>query len=211
MKTKYKEIDLKLWSAKLKQHAWWLLTLVIGISSLMTANNLLSGIRSAEDDIKKRRLGENLLKLFSYLPNQGEDSVKVEDIFFRKAMIEEHHSTILPTLNTNRRRQLEIRELYPFLNLIQKTVIDSIKDFDSDRRVVFYYKHFDYTALAAADTLVLFPKFYKCIDKSNVLRFRNFQIFSYFCEAGLPYKNQILQYQYRKIKDKFYCEKYIFQ
>jgi hypothetical protein len=207
MKTKYKEIDLRSWSVVLKRHAWWLLSLIIGISSLLTANNLLSDIRSAEGDVKKRQLGENLLKLFNYLPNQ--DSIKVEDVFFQKNVIEEYYS-ILPTLDANSQKREEIKELYPFLNLIQITLIDSIKDFNNNR-AIFYYKHFDYTALAAADTLVLFPKFYKCIDGSNVLKFRNFQIFSFFCETGLPYKNQTLQYQYKKIEDKFYCEKYIFQ
>jgi hypothetical protein len=208
MKTKYKEIDLKLWSAVLKRHAWWVLLLVIGVGGFISIDDRLSEIRSAEDDVKKRQLGENLLKLFNYLPNQGEDSVKAEDVFCQKGVIKDYY-LIQPTLNDNLQKRNEIVELYPFLGIIQLTQIDSIKDFDNDR-VVLYYKHFDYTALAGADTLRLFPKLYKCIDGSNILQFRNFQIFSYFCDIGLPYRNQMLQYQYRKIKDKFYCEKYLF-
>ncbi|MDR0692338.1 MAG: hypothetical protein LBF69_04810 [Prevotellaceae bacterium] len=210
MKTKDKEIDINQWLPMVKRHAWWVLLLIIGLSGLFSVNNLLLDIRSAENDVKKRQLGENLLKLFNYLPNHGQDSVRVENIFFRKNVIKDYYS-ILPTLYVNRHKQDEIKELYPFLNLIPIVKIDSIKDFDNDNVAVLYYKYFDYTALAGADTLRLFPKLYKCIDGSNVLKFRNFQIFSYFCETGLPYKSQILQYQYRKIKNNFYCEKYIFQ
>jgi hypothetical protein len=208
MKTNYKEIDIKQWPLGVKRHAWWILLLIVGISGYVSINNLLSDIRSAEDDIKKRQLGENLLRLFNYLPNQGQDSTRAEDVFLHRYMIEEYHS-IIPTLHANKRKQEEIKEIYPFLRLIQITQIDSIQDFGN--KAIFYYKHFDYTALAATDTLVLFPKLHKCIDGSNILQFRNFQIFSHFCETGsLPYKNQILQFQYKKHKNKFCCEKYIF-
>jgi hypothetical protein len=210
MKTKYKEIDLRSWSAVLKRHAWWLLALIIGISSLLTANNLLSDIHSVEDDIKKRELGEKLLKLFNYLPNQGRDSVRAEHVFLLKRTIKEFYS-IQPTLYANKHKQEEIQDIYPFLRLIPIIVIDSIRDDINNRKAMFYYKYFDYTSLATVDTLQLFPKLYKCIDGSNILKFRNFQIFSLFCETGLPYKNQTLQYQYRKAKNRFYCEKYIFQ
>jgi hypothetical protein len=207
MKTKYEKIDVKQWPTVIKRHAWWILLLVIGIGGFISVNNRLSDIRLAGDDIKKRQLGENLLKLFNYLPNKGRDSVKAEDVFYQKRVIKDYYS-ISPTLYENQRKQNEIKELYPFLDIIQITKIDSIKDFDNV--AVVYYKHFDYTALAGADTLRLFPKLYRCIDGSNILQFRNFQIFSHFCETGLPYINQTLQYQYRKIKDNFYCEKYIF-
>jgi hypothetical protein len=212
-KTQYTEINKEKYFSILKRHGWWLLLLIIGISSLTTANNLLSGLRSAEDDVKKRQLGENLLKLFNYFPNTGQDSISFEDVFFANSeTLMTYLQQIKPAMDINREQQERIRSLYPFLKLVPMTIIDSLRDFKNEREAVLYYRHFDYTALATADSLTLFPTFYKCIDKSNILQFKNFQVFSYFCESGeLPYKRQRLHYQYRSMDGIFYCDKYLIQ
>ncbi|MDR0603934.1 MAG: hypothetical protein LBG80_06500 [Bacteroidales bacterium] len=207
---KYKKVDLKVWSTTLKRHAWWMLLLIIGLSGLISVNNLLSDIRSAEDDVKKRVLGENLLKLFNYLPNN--DSIGAGDIFLLGEALVAYEDYLLPILAKNKQQQEEIKDLYPFLQIIPVTVIDSLQDFNDAEEAVLYFRHFDYTTLSMADSLSLYPKFYKCIDESNILQFRNFQIFSHFCNVGeLPYTRRVLNYQYKKIDSKFLCNKYLFR
>ncbi|MDR1544672.1 MAG: hypothetical protein LBS50_09785 [Prevotellaceae bacterium] len=213
MKTKkYTEIDIeKKISPVLKRHAWWLSVLIIAIIGYATINSVTSGMRNVEDDINKRELGGNLLRLFNYLPN--EDSVSAEDVFLSNAeALVTFNQTMLPMLLANKQQQVGIKELYPFLKIIPITIIDSLQDFTDENEAMLYYRYFDYTTLSKADSLTMFPKFHKCIDENNILQFRNFQIFSYFCDTGeLPYKKQVLNYRYRKINGKFLCEKYLFR
>jgi hypothetical protein len=209
MKTKYTEINIeKKFSQVLKKHIWWLSIIAISIIGYVTINNAMSGIRSSQEDVKKRQLGENLLRLFNYLPNA--DSISTAEVFLPGDAMTTFEE-MLPMLDTNRRQLDEIKKLYPFLTLIPVTIIDSLQDFTHAEEAALYYRHFDYTALSMTDSLTLFPDFYKCINKNNILEFKNFQIFSYFCSIKeLPYKRQVLNYRYKKVdNNKFLCEKFL--